>query len=102
MTGADVIVVQHVSQAAIDEYGPGCGSLAAKAENGALALAAHGFHVLMGDAAFGRYATRANAHAQGVQHTLLHQLDQWRGQRPVPEPGGMARHLARGIQAGNT
>ena len=72
---ADVIIIQHVTQAAVHKGRPWCGSLSAKAENGALRLAAQISHVLHDEFGFRCERTRPDRHAQGIKHALLGQFD---------------------------
>ena len=96
---AQVVVVEHVAEAAVDEHRPRRRRLAAEAEDRALRLAAEVVHVIGNDLRFRRQAACADGDSERVEHALFRQLDErWR-QSFVPERGRMTSQPARGVVA---
>jgi hypothetical protein len=75
--GADVIVVEHVPEAAIDEYRPGRRRLEPEAEYRTFRASTERVDVLGNNASLRRQAAGADRHPERIQNDLFDQFDEF-------------------------
>ena len=92
--GADIVIVEHVAEAAIDEGRPRCRRLEPEAVHGTFRTAAERLDILGNDTALGLEPTRSDRDAQRVEHDLFDQLDELLRQRIKRERGRVLRNQA--------
>jgi hypothetical protein len=92
---ADVIVVQHVAEAAVHERRPRSRRFVPITPQRAFGFAAHVAHVAGDKLRFRRQPARADRDTQRIEHALLEELDERRGQCLVAQRSRMARERAR-------
>src|SRR5436190_9402282 len=74
--GADIVVVEHMAEAAIDECRPRRWRLEPEAEYGAFRTSAQRLDVLGNDAGLRREPAGADRYAHRIQHDLFDQIDE--------------------------
>ena len=73
---ADVVVIDHVAEAAVDEHRPRRRRFAAEAPHRRNFFSAHVFDEVRDDLRFGRERRRRDRHAERIEHALLDELDE--------------------------
>jgi hypothetical protein len=83
--GTDVVVVEHVSEAAIDEGCPGGRCFEAEAEYGTFRASAERLDIFRDHASLRREATGADRHAESIEDDLFDQFDELPRQHIIRE-----------------